>query len=453
MKLSKDEIQIAVENNKTVSGCAKFLKIGIATLWNYIEEYNIIHSYGTRTKRVKVDENLVRTTLDKCSNFKEAYESIGISRRTLSRYLKKFNIKHPYSDQREQKVTKQEIETVLSNCSSIEELSKILNVSIRSSNYYLKKYNIKNPFHKIIDKDHLVETLNKSSNNQSVISSLEEEELIDFIKEILPNYTIQTNDNTILLEPLTIYIPELSIGIQYNNLYDISDCHEGISRNYLLTKTKECYSKNIRLINVLSDEWDLKKDIVKKKLKSILGCSDTKRIYARKCVVKEVDSSIISSFLINNHIQGSGPGTFNYGLFYNEELVAVMNFLKIKKGFKLNRFATSEHVIGGFSKLLNNFIKDKSPDYIETFADIRWSSQDSNVYKNNGFKFEYNSEPNYFYTKDCLIRESRQKYQKHKLKKLLPNYNGSESEYKNMCSNGFYRIWDCGNMKFTWSSK
>ena len=44
---------------------------------------------------------------------------------------------------------------------------------------------------------------------------------------------------------------------------------------------------------------------------------------------------------------------------------------------------------------------------------------------------------------------SRSQTQKHKLKALLgEHFNESLTEAENMQSNGFYRIWDCGNMIF-----
>lgn len=50
--------------------------------------------------------------------------------------------------------------------------------------------------------------------------------------------------------------------------------------------------------------------------------------------------------------------------------------------------------------------------------------------------------------KNYHSRESRNKYQKHKLKNLLENFDPKLSEIENMVNNGFDRIWDCGNKVF-----
>jgi len=58
--------------------------------------------------------------------------------------------------------------------------------------------------------------------------------------------------------------------------------------------------------------------------------------------------------------------------------------------------------------------------------------------------------PNYWYISSNYILESRIKYQKHKLFRLLDKYDENLSEYENMVMNGYTRIWDCGNLKYRW---
>ena len=46
------------------------------------------------------------------------------------------------------------------------------------------------------------------------------------------------------------------------------------------------------------------------------------------------------------------------------------------------------------------------------------------------------------------IRFNRIKFQKHKLKNVLKQYDEKMSEAKNMKANGYSRIFDCGNLVF-----
>ena len=63
-----------------------------------------------------------------------------------------------------------------------------------------------------------------------------------------------------------------------------------------------------------------------------------------------------------------------------------------------------------------------------------------------GFSWYHNSSPNYYYIDyNKNVLESRQKYQKHKLKRKLKLFDEKLSESDNMKMNGFGKIWDCGN--------
>jgi hypothetical protein len=83
-----------------------------------------------------------------------------------------------------------------------------------------------------------------------------------------------------------------------------------------------------------------------------------------------------------------------------------------------------------------------------SYANRRWS--EGGLYKAIGFEHTHNSTPNYFYFKEnTMLLESRNKYQKHKLSKVLEDFNPNDTEVQNMFGNGYRRIWDCGNMVFT----
>lgn len=70
-----------------------------------------------------------------------------------------------------------------------------------------------------------------------------------------------------------------------------------------------------------------------------------------------------------------------------------------------------------------------------------------NMYYKLGFTFLNSSGINYWWIKDDL-RLSRYQTQKHKLKNILQNFDGTLTESKNLLANGFYRIFDCGNLIF-----
>ena len=277
----------------------------------------------------------------------------------------------------------------------------------------------------------------------SVRNSNGENEILQFIENF--NANIECN-NRILINPyeLDIVIPDKELAIEYNGLYWHSEVYR--DKNYHKMKTELAEQQGYQLIHIFEDEWLEKQELVKRMLKHKLGVDDSPKVYARKCSVKNISFNEHKYFMEQNHIQGSNNASIRLGLYYNNELVACLSFKKLSDGnYDLVRYATSCNVVGGFSKLLKVFQKAYDWKSIITFANRRYSMGE--LYLNNGFTFLYNTNPNYYYIK-ATTRVSRNEFQKHKLKNKLKNYDENLSEHKNMINNGYYRIYDCGHMKF-----
>ena len=280
--------------------------------------------------------------------------------------------------------------------------------------------------------------------------SIAEKEVLDFVKSIY-NGRIIENNQTVLgnrLE-LDIYIPDKKVAIEFDGLYWHSE-ENGKNANYHLNKTVECEKNGIRLIHVFEDEWNEKREIVKDRIKSILGVGQ-KRIFARKCSIMQLDSKTTNDFLEANHLQGRDCSLFRYGLNYGGELVAVMTFGKPRfdndHDYELIRFASQNGycIAGGASRLLRHF-RDSHDGSIVTYADRRYS--DGTFYEKLGFALKGVSQPNYWYVKN-YDKLSRYACQKHKLPELLGNgFDASLSERENMIANGYHVVYDCGNLVF-----
>ena len=295
----------------------------------------------------------------------------------------------------------------------------------------------------------LVKTISKS-----------EQEIYDFIKELgIDN--IKQSDRTILNgKELDIYLPDYNLAIEFNGLY----WHDEYSKpdNYHLLKTDECLSKNIQLIHIFEDEWLNKKDIVKSRIKNLVHkIKRDRRIYARKCFIKEIDSSIARSFTERNHLQGFVGAKVHLGLFFvlnnKEYLVSYMSFSNLRKNlgqketndkyYELLRFCNviDYRVIGGASKLLKYFENKYLPEKIISYADRRWSN--GNLYNQLGFTQTHKSKPNYYYV-EGIKRHNRFGYRKDI---LISKYNCKpEMTEKEFCRDvlGLNRIYDSGNLVY-----
>ena len=278
-------------------------------------------------------------------------------------------------------------------------------------------------------------------------------ELQQFIKD---NYDgeILLNDRSVLNgKELDVYLPELGIAFEFNGVYWHSELHK--PKKYHLEKTNNCKDKGIQLIHIWQDDWICKQNIVKSVILNKLNKSN--KIYARKCVIKELTNKEVKVFLNENHLQGSINAKYNLGLFYNNELVSLMNFGKtrINLGYNKNndslelyRFCNKLNttVIGGASKLFKYFINNYEYSEIITYAD--YSRSNGNMYEKLGFTYIKNTDVNYWWVIN-KIRSNRYNWNKQKLIKL--GYDKNKSENDIMHELGYYRLYDCGSIKYVFN--
>lgn len=126
---------------------------------------------------------------------------------------------------------------------------------------------------------------------------------------------------------------------------------------------------------------------------------------------------------------GRGQG-INYGLFFKEELVAILQIkLKNEDIYEISRFASKldTTVVGGFSRLLSFFEKTVKPNKLINFVDLRYGGGAFLV------KLGFIREKSYISFKWCKNHKTF-----HRMK--FPSNSGYE--------HGYAKIWDCGQAKF-----
>ena len=278
-----------------------------------------------------------------------------------------------------------------------------------------------------------------------------------FIKEILKDTTVNTNDRSVLHpQEIDIYIPSISLGVECDSLCFHSELFGYKNKTYHLNKTKGCSVKGVRLVHVWDSEWNNKKDVVKSILRNIVN-KNFNSIPARKCSIQTISSKISAEFLNKNHIQGVDRSSVKTGLFHKGVLVSVMTFCESrfnkKVGWELSRFCNilNTNVIGGASRLFKNFIKTYNPTNVISYSDRRYFV--GALYLNLGFEFLDNTPPSYHYIVDNYsTTKNRLAWQKHKLKDKLEGFDPSLTEWENMKNHGHDRIWDCGHSKWIYST-
>jgi hypothetical protein len=105
-------------------------------------------------------------------------------------------------------------------------------------------------------------------------------------------------------------------------------------------------------------------------------------------------------------------------------------------------------VRGAASKLYAKFLKEKSPNTVVSYADLRLGT--GKTYLNLGFEFDHNSSPNYWYLRDTE-KLSRYACQKHRLQGILGEaFDANKTEVENMIDAGYFQMFDSGNAVYTW---
>ena len=281
-------------------------------------------------------------------------------------------------------------------------------------------------------------------------SSLSQIELLYFIKRYYQGEILENCKLAIAPYEIDIFLPELNLAFEFNGIWWHSSKYK--DKDYHLKKLNLCQQKNIKLITIWEDDWQIKRDICESFILNKLSLSN--RIMARKCLIKSIDYNTSKKFLDENHFQGDCKSSIRLALFYQEEIVCLMTFSKLRlplggrnqEGtWELTRFCNKNFntTIGGASKLLNFFILEYNPVQIQTYSDNLIS--DGNMYDKLGFTYIHTSDPGYWYVINGK-REHRFNWRKDKLKKIGADITKTESQI--MEEWGYHKLYNGGNKKW-----
>lgn len=280
--------------------------------------------------------------------------------------------------------------------------------------------------------------------------STHEKEIASYIEDDL-GIPIERNTKKIIPpKEIDIYSKDHNLAIEVNGLY----WHSSKSKDkfYHQDKTFKLKSLGINLIHITDREWEDSCGLVKNLLQVNFNVG-IKTINSDQLNFFEVSKHKAKQFIEENHIQGWVSSKINLGLFNGDELMSIMTFGKSRFNknyqYELIRFCSKVGytVVGGSNKLFKYFIENYNPTSVISYCDI--SKFSGKMYEDLGFSLLRYSKPDYFYFKGRDVY-SRMKFQKHKLKESLDDYDGDLSEWENMSINGYDRYWDCGNAVYTW---
>lgn len=271
-------------------------------------------------------------------------------------------------------------------------------------------------------------------------------DVYDDINNVLGKIGINRNNNLFLNNFVIKYI-------------DYSDVEDEAMINYQTLKKRGYYP-----IIIFPDEYHYKHEIVLNKIQHIIHYENVDKlpkIYARKCVIKEVtDYNEVKDFLEKNHLQSYVASTLYLGAYYNSKLVGVMSFLKEDKNssWNLTRFATDNKYVccGIGGKLFKYFTNHYEFNTIKSFADRRWTYDEcNNIYTKLGFKLEGVINKDYRYYN--IKVDKYQRYHKFNFRKELLHKKYdlplSMTEREMTTKLNYKRIYDCGLFKYVFTKQ
>lgn len=228
----------------------------------------------------------------------------------------------------------------------------------------------------------------------------------------------------------------------HNSTWSPFGDHKGIDKKYHYNKTKTANENGFNCINIW--DWD---DV--SKVISLLKKRD--RIFARQCIVKEINDKESIDFLNTYHLQNYVKSDICLALIYNNELVSIMSFgqPRYNKNFQyeLLRYCSSKQIVGGAEKLFNYFIKKYNPISIVSYCDR--SKFSGKVYNQLGFssksisisKHWFNLKTGKHITNNLLLQKGFDQL-------FQTNYGKTFSNEELMLANDFVEVFDCGQQTF-----
>jgi hypothetical protein len=262
-----------------------------------------------------------------------------------------------------------------------------------------------------------------------------EKTIIDYLKSNF-RFNFEINKKGILNreQELDIFIPKINIAFEINGLYWHSNRFK--NKYYHLSKTKECEKNGIELFHFFEDDILTKKKIIQEKINIIVLNKKTK-YKKRNLKIKYITNGKKNQF-IKKHILTEKyfkNKTKAIGAFYNNNLIALMCFSKIKntcsewivecfcfnENFKRNKIE---------QKLLQFFISNNSCSKINWYIERSFPIYKSFCHQLN-FQLEEETSPEFIPIKKFNNKKNR----------YIRDFNQTNQKNK-------LGIWNCGCLKY-----
>ena len=252
------------------------------------------------------------------------------------------------------------------------------------------------------------------------------------------------------------------IGIEFNgSAYHatIGSVYDNKPMQYHREKFIEAKSMGIHLVTIFDVDWLSKRDKLEAYLKDLFVKPIA--LYARDCALIEIDKKLANDFCDKYHLQGgSRQSKYHFGLYYQDELYAVMTFGRQRRqkesatDFELIRYCVkpSYTIVGGANRLLKAFENKYQPKYLISYSDNDFFT--GGIYEKLGFTYagQVTSIPYYWTFSDIEIPRGHTEARKLKeeypyLSALAERMHVGVEDFVMTCL-GARKVYRCGNTKW-----
>ena len=240
-----------------------------------------------------------------------------------------------------------------------------------------------------------------------------------------------------------ILIPKFNLLVEYNGLkwHSFSG-----SKTRDIRKYRNAINNGYGFISIYEDEWIKKPKIIENIFRNKIK-NNTLGLRPSQCEIKQITNKEVNILYESYHYIGKCSSKINYGVFYQNQLIAAISFGKptrqtSKYEWELLRMCShpDHRVHGIWSKLLKLFIKEYNPKSVVSFSDNRLFN--GNVYEKIGFKYNGKINPDYYWIK------GQSRFHKSGLRKTKEEISTGLTETQLREQQGFTKIWDLGKKRW-----
>ena len=240
-----------------------------------------------------------------------------------------------------------------------------------------------------------------------------------------------------------IFIPSKKLLIEFNGLkwHSFDD-----SKRKDISKWRNAISNGYHFLSIYEDEWIFKRPKFEQLIKNKLNVSEFISFRPSKCETRSIGSKDADPFYEQHHYIGACKAKINYGVFYQNQLIACASFKRPTRqsshDWELVRMTSHPNfrIHGIWSKLIKQFVEDHKPKSVVSFSDNRLFT--GSVYEKIGFKFDGNVDPDYYWCK------GQRRFHKSGLRKTEEEKLSGKIEAELREAQGYRKIWDLGKKRW-----